>query len=229
MEKINDEARYIDFDAQVDKFLKGQMNDEEESDFKSLILSDADLRQRAGIISSLLKGLNAEGKNREERIVASVARAGKANKFNKKVFVESIIACAALVTIIFSAILPYYNKLRVNNMLEPYYTDFDTSLSLRGELDSVTFTNLSSCFKKVKEGKDLEKTTNELARLYNSPDNETYRYFANDIAWYYAIALIKKGENEEAITVLDKLIGDNNGMPIAKRAKKLIEEIKKLL
>jgi hypothetical protein len=79
----------------------------------------------------------------------------------------------------------------------------------------------------VKTGQNLPDAVDKLEKAYVEIDNNfTYTQFANNISWYYAIALIKTDKNDKAKQVLKKIILDNQDMPIAKRAKELMKELK---
>ena len=82
-------------------------------------------------------------------------------------------------------------------------------------------------FNGIKDAEDCSGTVKSLEAIYNNLDKEyKYRAYANDIAWYLALAYIKNNHTAEAEKVLTKLVEDNPDTEIADKAQKLLNDIK---
>jgi hypothetical protein len=224
MEKI-DKNIYEGFDEKVDKFLKGMMSETEESEFKKELSANADLRQRAKAITILLKGLREKGRERDQKIIEEGHPHIKQCPAWKRI---AVCACAAaIVGISTFKYIDYRHTSHLAEITAPYCTEFDKSEVLRGDIDTATVNQLAKIFQEVKTGQNLPDAVDKLEKAYVEIDNNfTYTQFANNISWYYAIALIKTDKNDKAKQVLKKIILDNQDMPIAKRAKELMKELK---
>ena len=111
-------------------------------------------------------------------------------------------------------------------MLSPYYVQYDLDELSRGETDSVTISHLYTLFNRISEEKDMKEIIAELEPIYESLDSDfTYYPYANDITWNLALAYVKAGNKEKAISVLETIVRENEDSPIAAKAKALIQTL----
>lgn len=219
MDKDND-ILIDSFDEQIESFLRGTMTVEEELAFKEEIRQNPELRSRTMAMTSLVRGLRAKNTAIEESII-------KKNSFKSRV--RPILWWTCSVAAVFAIFFSIYKDRRYK-MLEatvsPYYTEYKVSDIIRGETDSVAIVHLYTLFEQIQEKRNVSAIIKELELIYTSLDEDfTYHPFTNDIAWYLALAYIKNDDIKKAIPILEKLKDDNTDMPIAVKAKELLETI----
>lgn len=222
MDKDND-ILIDSFDERIESFLRGTMTVEEESAFKEEIRHNPELRNRTKAMTSLIRGLRDKNTAIEEAII---------KKNTSKSKVRPILWWACSVAAVFAIFFSIYKDRRYK-MLEatvsPYYTEYKDASIVRGETDSVAIVHLYTMFEQIQDKRNVSAIIKELEIIYSSLDEDfTYRPFANDIAWYLALAYIKDDDIKKAIPILEKLKDDNPDMPIAVKAKEILENIEGL-
>ena len=123
-------------DERIESFLRGTMSTEEEGVFKQEIKTNPDLRNRAMVMASLIRGLQSKNKAAEDAIIRENAAKAK---------VRPMLWWVCSVAAVFALFFSIYTDRRyqaLNNMLSPYYMPYDMSEVSRGEEDSVTITRL---------------------------------------------------------------------------------------
>lgn len=207
-------------DEQIESFLRGKMNEEEEFAFKQEIRKNPELRQRALEIASLIKGLQEKNAVREETII-------KENTAKSRV--NPILWWACSVAAVFAIFFSIYKDQRYNTLNEaisPYYTNYDISTISRGDVDSVKIVHIYDLFIQIQEKRSMTDIIKELDPIYNSLDEDfTYNAYANDIAWNLALAYVKDDQIDKAITILQKLKDDNPDTPIYNKSDELIKKL----
>lgn len=240
---------FEEFDELFDLFVRGKMSPDEEIAFKDKIKSDPELKERAKILTYLIKNIKAVGEERAETmlsaysqfssakevrdvVINSIEKQEKLEKQEKKVKIRSIIqwsssiAAILIIGLIFG--IQYYNSYKVTNLADKYYMEYDISSSLRGMSEESVKEELLSLIDNVKEEKELKQTISKLKVIYDKALSEEYNEYTNHsttIAWYLALAYLKDNKKEDAIVVLNKLIKDNPDSAISKMAEKLKNEI----
>lgn len=233
------------YDELIEKFLSGNMTSEEEDSFKKELKENAELKEHAKVVSSLIMELKRK-KGKEDAIIieetlkdrtlqptaATVAarEVGEApvpvgrNKVIKLILWPlSIAAVCVLMFNIFSSTGDKEFELFGN-----YYSEYSCESLTRGDEDSLVVEQLTELFNGIKDSEDCLGTVKSLETIYNSLDKE-YKYhgYANDIAWYLALAYIKNNQTAEAEKVLKRLILDNPNTDIADRCTKILNELNK--
>lgn len=245
-----DEIKFNEMDERIERFLRGQMSPEEETQFHEDLRNDAELREHAQAVSALVKGLWIKEKHRDKcathRIVRDsqaplrpcgmeiaadeeetpLAEPKKPNNLRRLIIWSSSIAAALALVIGYNFYAESARYAQVNEMLSPYYEHYDPTSLSRGDADSVTIAHLYTLFNRIQEEKDMKGIIAELEPIYASLGTDfTYYPYANDIAWNLALAYVKAGEKEKAISVLEAIVRDNEDLPIKDRANGLIKTI----
>ena len=107
------------------------------------------------------------------------------------------------------------------------YISLNTGTQARGYQDKDVEVQLKAIALNIRKERDMSFVIPQLENMYNTKEtNINYLQHSNEIAWYLSLAYIKNGQIDEAVIILQKLVHDNEGLPIAEKAKLLIERIK---
>ena len=229
-------------DERIESFLRGTMSKEEETEFKQEIKDNPELRNRAMAMTSLIRGLQAKNKAIEESIIKE-----NTTKSRKRSILWWACSIAAVLVIFFGInslymsappdknenisliASPKHQYALLNEIVSPYYIEYDLKNITRGDVDSTTIAYLYTLFSKIPKSRRMTDIIEELEPIYQSLDNDfTYHPWANDIAWNLALAYIKDDQIEKAIQILDKIKEDNPETPIYNKADELIKKLNDL-
>lgn len=242
-----DKNNFEEFDELFDLFVRGKMSPDEEMVFKDKIKSDPELKERAKILTYLIKNIKAVGEERDKIIISaysqfssekevrdvigSIEKQEKLEKQEKKVKIRSIIQWSSIAAILIIGLFfgnQYYESYRVTSLADKYYMEYDISSNLRGMSEESVKEELLTLIDNVKEEKELKQTISKLKVIYDKALSEEYNEYTDysvTITWYMALAYLKDNRKEDAVIVLDKLIKDNPDSAISKMAEKLKNEI----
>lgn len=244
------------YDELIEKFLAGKMTPEEEKSFKEELISNQELKEHAKVVSSLVKGMKRKKEKGDAAIIEEtinhVGFHGTAARIpaacipvasirdghggstpttpsRGKVikFILWPISIAAVCVLMFNLFISNGDK--GGELFENFYSEYSCETLSRGDEDSLVVAKLSELFNGIKEHEDCSSIVKSLETIYKSLDKEyKYRSYANDIAWYLALAYIKNNQMLEAEKVLAKLVVDNPDTGIADRAQKLLKDMKEI-
>ena len=207
-------------DDRIDAFVRGMMTEEEESTFKQEIKANPELRAQVLATLSLIKGIRTQEAGKERVLIQS----------NAKDKVRTLLWWATSIAAVFAIFFGYSKDKRYNELsdiVSPYYSEYSMSDYSRGDVDSITVTHLYTLFNNIKEQRNMSKIIEELEPIYaNLESDVTYSFYANDVAMNLALAYIKDDQVDKAIPVLDKLVKDNPGTPIAAKANEILKAIR---
>ena len=207
-------------DDRIDAFVRGMMTEEEESTFKQEIKANPELRAQVLATLSLIKGIRTQEAEKERVLIQSSA----------KDKVRTLLWWATSIAAVFAIFFGYTKDKRYNELsaiVSPYYSEYSMSDYSRGDVDSITVTHLYTLFNNIKEQRNMSKIIEELEPIYaNLESDVTYSFYTNDIAMNLALAYIKDDQVDKAIPVLDKLVKDNPGTPIAAKANEILKAIR---
>lgn len=219
----NDDILMDGIDERIEAFLRGEMSAEEETAFKQEIKSNPELRNRAMVMTSLIRELQARNTAKEKAII---------NESTAKSRVRPILWWTTSIAAVFAVFFGIYKDHRYRMLdatVSPYYTEYDMSDISRGDIDSATIIHLYSLFTQIQENRNVSGIIKELEPIYDSLDADfTYNAYANDIVWNLALAYIKDDQIDKAIPILEKLKADNPDTPIFNKADELIKKLKDL-
>lgn len=243
-----DKNNFEEFDELFDLFVRGKMSPDEEKAFKNKIKSDPELKERAKVLTYLIKNIKAVGEERAETmlsaysqfssakevrdvIIDSIEKQEKLEKQEKKVKIRSIIQWSSIAAILIIGLFfgnQYYESYRVTSLADEYCIEYDMSSNLRGSTDVSVEKELLALIGSITNGKELKQTIAKLEIIYNKAVSEEYNEYTDysvTITWYMALAYLKDNRKEDAVIVLDKLVKDNPDSAISKMAEKLKNEI----
>ena len=208
-------------DERIDAYIRGTLTEDEETVFKQEIQSNPDLRSQVLATLALVKGIRSHEAEKEKALI------NKGTKNRTRTIMLWACSIAAMFVIIFGV----RNELRYRELsaiVSPYYSVYSMDDFSRGDIDSVTVAHLYTLFNNIQTQRDVSDIIKELDPIYATLDTDfTYSAYANDIALNLALAYVKDNQIDKAIPILKKLEQDNPDTPIASKAKKLLEELRK--
>lgn len=214
-------------DDRIVKYLQGEMTVEEESVFLQELEENSDLRERAIIQARMIKGMQqideeiAELCKDENKPTAKIVTLRSRAKY--------LLAIAASIIFVFFIGFKSYDYYDTTTLGKKYANTFPTSTIIRGEANQDVETELKTLFNNIAEGKDLDKTTNRLANLWQLAKQETYNNYtdyAPYIGWYLAIGYLENYEKIKAMGVLEEMgLMFDSKTSIGIKVKELKEEI----
>ena len=219
MDKDND-IKQEAIDERINSFIRGTMTEEEEAAFKQEIKTDPELRAQVIATISLIKGIRTQEAEKEKELIQQHTKSRS----------RSIMLWACSIAALFVIIFGVYKEKRYRDLsaiVSPYYSEYSMSEYSRGDVDSVTVAHLYTLFNNIQSKRSMSDIIKELEPIYASLDTDfTYNVYANDIAWNLALAYIKDNQTDKAIPVLEKLVKDDPDIPIAAKAKDLLNKLR---
>lgn len=219
-------------DDLIDRFIQGQMDENEEKAFLEELNQNEELRERAILHARLVKGMAQV----DDEIIEAYSEAEDSSK-NNKATVVSIdkkhsarwLAIAASIVFIVFVGFKSYDYYDTTGLGREYANTFPTSTIIRGEADADVETELTTLFNNVAEGKDLDNTTSRLNTLWELSKQETYNDYtdyAPYIGWNLAVGYLEDYEKAMALHVLTEMetMYDNDTI-IGKKVRELIKTI----
>ena len=198
-------------DDLIDRFIQGQMDENEEKAFLEELNQNEELRERAILHARLVKGMAQV----DDEIIEAYSEAEDSSK-NNKATVVSIdkkhsarwLAIAASIVFIVFVGFKSYDYYDTTSLGRKFANTFPTSTIIRGETNTDVDTELTMLFNNVAEGKDLDNTTSRLATLWELSKQETYNDYtdyAPYIGWNLAIGYLRNYEKTNAKAVLEEM------------------------
>ena len=183
---------FEEFDEQFVLFIKGKMSLDEENRFKVKIKSDPVLKERAKVLSYLIRNIKTVGEERDKIIISGFSRfsdekelrefissikpdEGKSKKHN--IIHWSSIAAILIIGLFFGN--QYYRSYQATSLADEYFIEYDMSSNLRGSKDVSVEKELLSLIDNVKDGKELKQTISKLEVIYNKVVSEEYNEYTN--------------------------------------------------
>ena len=219
-------------DDLIDRFMQGQMDEDEENSFLEELNRNEDLREQAIIHARLVKGMAQV----DNEIIDAYLEAEETAKKNKATIVSigkkhaaQWLAIAASVVFIVFVGFKSYDYYDTTNLGKEYANTFTTSTIVRGEANANVENELATLFNNVVEGKDLDNTTSRLAALWKLSKQDTYNDYidyAPYIGWNLAIGYLRNYEKTKAQDVLAEmeLLYDSETI-IGKKVRELKREL----
>lgn len=198
-------------DGLIDRFMQGQMDENEEKAFLEELNRNEELRERAILQARLVKGMAQV----DDEIIDAYTEAEESSKsskatvvsIGKKHSVRWIAIAASIVFIVFVG-FKSYDYYDTTSLGREYANTFPTSTIIRGEANADVDTELTMLFNNVAEGKDLDNTTSRLATLWELSKQDTYNDYtdyAPYIGWNLAIGYLRNYEKAKAKNVLKEM------------------------
>lgn len=219
-------------DDLIDRFIQGQMDENEEKTFLEELNRNEELRERAILHARLVKGMAQV----DDEIIEAYSEAEVSSK-NNKATVVSIgkkhsarwLAIAASIVFVVFVGFKSYDYYDTTSLGKKYANTFPVSTIIRGEANADVDTELTTLFNNVAEGKDLDNTTYRLKILWEQAKQDTYNNYtdyAPYIGWNLAVGYLRNYEKDMALNVLTEMetIYDNETI-IGKKVCELIKAI----
>ena len=198
-------------DDLIDRFIQGQMDENEEKAFLEELNQNEELRERAILHARLVKGMAQV----DDEIIEAYSEAEDSSK-NNKATVVSIdkkhsarwLAIAASIVFIVFVGFKSYDYYDTTSLGREYANTFPTSTIIRGEANTDVDTELTMLFNNVAEGKDLNNTTYRLKILWEQAKQDTYNDYTDYspyIGWNLAIGYLRNYEKAKAKNVLKEM------------------------
>ena len=198
-------------DDLIDRFMQGQMDENEEKAFLEELNQNEELRERAILHARLVKGMAQV----DDEIIEAYSEAEDPSK-NNKATVVSIdkkhsarwLAIAASIVFIVFVGFKSYDYYDTTSLGREYANTFPTSTIIRGEANTDVETELTMLFNNVAEGKDLNNTTYRLKILWKQAKQDTYNDYTDYspyIGWNLAIGYLRNYEKAKAKNVLKEM------------------------
>lgn len=242
-------------DDVINRYISGEMSEEEKSDFLTRLETDEGLKQRAQMVGLIAREIHQV--NSEETIVDALSKTDK-DDFRKTLLKLKEEKCASYVDTcsIDDGVCigkDEYKKRRVRRTIlsiaaslivllgcfsiyqyfsEPDYATLGANqivvTQFRSAGDTELVNNLSALSQKLKENTDIESVITQLSDYYWHGDDSTLKNIHNDIGWNLTIAYLMNDDKDNAIKVLDNIIKENSSSEHVEQAKKLLDEIMNL-
>jgi hypothetical protein len=212
-----------DNSERIERFLREQMSPEENDAFLNDLKNDKDLREEAQMMALMIKEMKEEQIKQSEKLTEDVlAEEKQAKKARIISMVRWPLSIAAMFILIFGATLLWNRQSDTDALFTEYYSSYTLQGESRGG-DSEVEKELAVLFNQVGTEKDISTVINKLQKIYDSVDSEyEYSLYADDIAWYLALAYLKVDKPEKSKELLKPLAENGNDLAI-----KLLNAIEK--
>ena len=193
----------------IDNYLADQMTPEENDAFLNDLRNDKDLREDAQMMALMIKEMKEEQAKQDSEVIEEVLLSQKQDKKAKTIsMIRWSLSIAAMFILIFGATLLWSRQSDSDTIFSEYYTPYTMQGEPRGG-DSEVEKELATLFNQVGSADDITPVINLLQKIYDSIDSEyEYSLYADDIAWYLALAYLKD-HNLERTKELLKPLADN--------------------
>ena len=211
-----------DNSERIERFLREQMSPEENDAFLNDLKNDKDLREEAQMMALMIKEMKEEQIKQSEKLTEDVlAEEKQAKKARIISMVRWPLSIAAMFILIFGATLLWNRQSDTDALFTEYYSSYTLQGESRGG-DSEVEKELAVLFNQVGTEKDISTVIDKLQKIYDSVDSEyEYSLYADDIAWYLALAYLKVDKPEKSKELLKPLADNGNG-----EARELYEALK---
>jgi hypothetical protein len=212
-----------DNSERIERFLREQMSPEENEAFLNDLKNDKDLREEAQMMALMIKEMKEEQIKQSEKLTEDVlAEEKQAKKARIISMVRWPLSIAAMFILIFGATLLWNRQSDTDALFTEYYSSYTLQGESRGG-DSEVEKELAVLFNQVGTEKDISTVIDKLQKIYDSVDSEyEYSLYADDIAWYLALAYLKVDKPEKSKELLKPLAENGNDLAI-----KLLNAIEK--
>lgn len=237
LQSITNGTYYEEFDIKVERFIKKQMTDKEEKDFLDLLKSSADLERRAKVLALSIQHFRNSQKEKDKEITKAIGNTD-IKRFKHLIGIKPhiipffrTISIAASVAIIFGIGIHSYHVNEIQELGSSYKIMAYRSTT-SGDLDN----EIMSISKLIKNSDSLslaQDRISELDKRYMVQGIVAQKYNTEgqtlaSLKWNLAIAYLKEGKGINAKKILQDITFHYAGLPIAEKAKKLIDEIEKI-
>ena len=190
-------------EERIERYLHGEMTQEEEALFEEDLAKDDALRRQAEAMARIVKGMEVVGKERD-RVLVEKIKASSSRKHTPIWWISMAASLVILITIGYH-IYDYY---RTTNLGRQYAQVFPVETIIRGEEDEEVINTLTTLFNNVANGDDLENTITQLDSLWSLSQSDIYNGYTTYepyIGWNLAIAYLRNNDKNKAKLVLEQM------------------------
>lgn len=197
------------FDEMLSRYLKGQLSEIEEVEFKRLIADEPELHNKAIATARLVKAMNEVGSERDDKTIEEIRQAteqkikivasnvsGAAIKepriLNFRKFIVSFSAAASILLCVFGG-YKYYKYEQVSSLGSEYLAYFPASEFSRGENDGVSDI-LKELYSDIETKHNLGDAIARLSGMWTESRGDSfndYTEYMPEIGWMLANACLR--------------------------------------
>lgn len=235
------------FDEMLSRYLKGQLSEIEEVEFKRLIADEPELHNKAIATARLVKAMNEVGSERDDKTIEEIRQAteqkikivasnvsGAAIKepriLNFRKFIVSFSAAASILLCVFGG-YKYYKYEQVSSLGSEYLAYFPASEFSRGENDGVSDI-LKELYSDIETKHNLGDAIARLSGMCTESRGDSfndYTEYMPEIGWMLANACLRNNDKSKALKVLGVLIAESpEGTAMGDKARELKEKVETL-
>ena len=235
------------FDEMLSRYLKGQLSEIEEVEFKRLIADEPELHNKAIATARLVKAMNEVGSERDDKTIEEIRQAteqkikivasnvsGAAIKepriLNFRKFIVSFSAAASILLCVFGG-YKYYKYEQVSSLGSEYLAYFPASEFSRGENDGVSDI-LKELYSDIETKHNLGDAIARLSGMWTESRGDSfndYTEYMPEIGWMLANACLRNNDKSKALKVLGVLIAESpEGPAMGDKARELKEKVETL-
>lgn len=192
-------------EERINRYLQGEMTQEEEALFEEDLAKDDTLRRQAEAMARIVKGMETVGKEHDKEYIQKMKEATR-----KRLTPVWWMSIAAGIVILLTVGYHFYDRSQTIGLGQQYAYVFSTETEslIRGEEDEDVANKLNVLFDNAANGKDLDNTISQLEELWALAQSDTYNDYTTYepyIGWNLAIAYLRNNDKKEARKVLEEL------------------------
>ena len=235
------------FDEMLSRYIKGQLSEVEEAEFKQLIADEPELRNKAIATARIVKAMNEVGCERDDKTIKEIRQVTEKEikivasnvsgaaikkprilKFRK--FIVSFSAAASILLCVFGG-YKYYKYEQVSSLGSEYLAYFPTSEFSRGENDGVSDI-LKEMYSDIETKHNIDDAIVRLSDMWAKSRSDTfndYTEYMPELGWMLANAYLRDNNKDKALKVLDQLIEEcPEDTAIGEKARELKQKVEDL-
>lgn len=193
-------------EERIERYLHGEMTQEEEAIFEEDLANDDTLHRQAEAMARIVKGMETVGGEQDRLLIDKMKAAN-----GKRLAPVWWMSIAASLVIIFTVGYHFYDRSQTIGLGQQYAYVFSTETEslIRGEEDEDVANKLNELFENAANGKDLDNTIKQLDELWALSKSDTYNGYTTYepyIGWNLAIAHLRNNEKKVARKILEEMI-----------------------
>lgn len=218
-----DETLYNN-EERINRYLQGEMTQEEETLFEEDLAKDETLRRQAEAMARIVKGMEIVGKEHDKEYIQKMKEVSR-----KRMTPVWWMSIAAGIVILLTVGYHFYDRSQTIGLGQQYAYVFPTETIIRGEEEEEVTKTLTALFDNAASGEDLDNTIERLTELWALSKSDTYNDYTTYepyIGWNLAIAYLRNNDKKEAKEVLKEMQARYpEGTAIGDKIKEVITKI----
>lgn len=195
-------------EERINRYLQGEMTQEEETLFEEDLAKDDTLRRQAEAMARIVKGMETVGKEHDKEYIQKMKEATR-----KRLTPVWWMSIAAGIVILLTVGYHFYDRSQTIGLGQQYAYVFSTETEtlIRGEENEEVVNKLNVLFDNAANGKDLNNTIKQLDELWALSKSNTYNdYITYEpfIGWNLAIAYLRNNDKKEARKILEEMMSE---------------------